>query len=225
MATTASHSTLNPKSRGFVITEAALSNWRGKVKGFPQMDDDKLAIVINEEVNKAIDAGKWEKIEDNNEPARLVHLTEGTDPYFALVKKSSNPSAGEFAVVTIMTPKHVEQKRQTQWSTSFGLSPESKKKLEAVRPSEPSISSGSTPTSNVLNLNKSERQPVGGEKPNTFLISYVPFRAGVDVNKRVYEEWGSEKEAENRISEVKMVAGTLRVYKELAIGYRILLNE
>lgn len=218
MVTSASQSTLI--KRNFWITDAALSNWREKVKNFPTMGDERLSLAIDEQVSKAIGGGKVEYIVDGDEPARLVHLTDGDDPYFALVKKSTNPANGEYAVVTIMTPAQVDKKRQTQWSRpGFGLTPESKTKLATIKPSDPpppAVSGTKTPQ------NLPERQPVGGEKPNTFLLSYMPFKAIGEHTPRVYEEYGTEAEVERRIEEVKITPGTLRVYKQLAIGYRII---
>lgn len=196
-----------PKRRHFWITDSALSNWREKVKNFPPMENELLVKAIDDIVNKAIDGDYWEEIEDGDEHARLVHLNLDSSPYFALVKKSSNPANGDFAVVTIMTQAQVEKKRQTQWGKASGSS-ESRKPLETTRSSEPRI-----PT--LI------RQPVGGEKPSSYLISYMPFKE-TDPSKRVHEEYSKAEEVENRLDEVKIIPGTLRVYKQLALGYRII---
>ncbi len=219
MVTTAisSQPSLVPPKRHFWITDAALSNWREKVKNFATMGDEKLSLLIDEQVSKAINAGKFEKIMDVEEEARLIHLTEGTEPFFALVKKSANPANGDFAVVTIMTPYQVDKKRGTTWSRPphFELAQDVKKTLASVKPSEVQ------PVERKM-IQSAERQPVGGERPDSYLLSYMPFRPNAEVNKRVYEEWVTRREIESRIDEIKIVPGTMRVYKQLGIGYRII---
>lgn len=220
MVSTALNSNSPPK-RHFWITEAAISNWRDKVKHFSTLSEDKLSLAIDDMVHKAITAGSVEQIVDVDEEARLVQLAfSSAEVFFALVKKSVNPANGEYAVVTIMTPFQVTKKRESQaWTRAgFGLKPEDKKALSAVKPAIPRTVTPNKPLENKA----SEQQPVGGERPDTYLISYMPFKKAGEYSARVQEEYGTLEEISDRMNEIKIVPGTLRAYKQLPIGYRII---
>lgn len=189
---------IQPKfqKRQYWVTDVALTNWKEKVKNFPPMDNERMATVIDEMVVKAIELEKFETIQDDDGPARLVHIGEGNDRYFALVKKSINKTTGEFAVVTIMTAAQVERKRISQWSRlddSVSKTPE----------------------------RKSDPKMVGAPHRGSLLVTYIHKRLANVLHTsahREYEEYDTEEAVEKRLSELTsvIITGTLRVYRELS---------
>lgn len=217
--------------RHFWVTDAAITNWKEKVKNFPAMDDDKLANNIDEIVSKAVRLGKVEEIVDGEEAAKLVHIGEGEDRYFALVKKSINPHNGEQAIVTIMTPAQVDKKRQQlKWSTPEfkigGLSDTAKGKLATVTPTPitPMIVPRKATPAQGVSVPSPQRsiQSQPQEKRGVFLITYL-LKSG-EGSRKEFEEWATSQQVEDRLAELntKVIPGTIHCYKEVALGLRII---
>ncbi len=228
MVTSAAAQTTSHR-RQLQITASALLNWREKVKHHSDMSDEKLGDLINDMVSKSMKMGKFRPVLDDGEPAKCVQLGEtdselkGDGLFYALVKKSiANPD--ELAVVTIMTPAYVDKKMQTQWSTNFslnGMSDENKAKISSVKVTD-------KPMDKKVVANEPPRRPTPVPVPTvqaerkTFLLSYILPRPNQGESTRQYEEWNTAEEIETRLLTLKVVPGTVRVYREMAVGYRII---
>jgi hypothetical protein len=199
--------------RTYLITETAVQNLKERAKNLPSFDDDeRLADMLDEMVATAVTAGKIEEIVDNGEPARLVHIGEGNDLYFALVKKSTNRKTFSHAVVTVFSPGQVDNLKSNKWSsTPFkvgGLSETQKEKLKEVRPTV------------VAPANDPPIRRIAPTEKRSYLIRYMPARRNEQATYE-HEEYSTPDEIETRLREIKAIPGSVRVFKELELAYKV----